>query len=63
VCDIVLQLWIGLYVTVADWLYIAIHNFSQPLLSELQVLLFMVIFDATLSAAKWYILHTFTGGL
>jgi len=50
-------------VTVADWLYTAIHNFLQHLLSKLQVLRFMVVFDITLSAANWYILHKFTGGL
>jgi hypothetical protein len=44
-------------------IYTAIHNFSQHLLSKLQVLLFMVMFDITLSSVNWYILHKFTGGL
>jgi hypothetical protein len=50
-------------VTVADWLENAIHNFSQRLLSKVQVLRFTVVSDVTLSVANWYILHKFTGDL
>jgi len=50
-------------VTVVDWLETAIHNFSQHFLSKVQVLLFTVVSEVTLSVAKWYILHKFTGVL
>jgi hypothetical protein len=49
--------------TVADWLENAIHNFSQRLLSKVQVLCFTVMSDVTLSVANWYIFHKFTGDL
>jgi hypothetical protein len=35
-------------------------QFSQSSLSKLQVLLFTIGFDVTLSAANWYVLHKFT---
>ena len=38
-------------------------DFSQYLLSNLQVLCLTVVFDVTLSVANWYILHKFTGDL
>jgi hypothetical protein len=51
------------YVTVVDWLYTTIHNFSQHLFSKWRVLCFTVVFVVILSAAYWYILHKFTGDL
>jgi hypothetical protein len=47
-----------MFVTVADWLCTAIHNFSQHLFSKVLVLRFTFVFVVTLSAVYWYSINS-----